>query len=89
MKKLIVYIILICSININAQELLPAAELFIQNWSTTKNVYVKVIPVGFIFNGKFNLPYNYSIHEYKYSPEAARPLVQERINFVFGGNKKF
>lgn len=86
MKKLIVYIILICSININAQELLPAAELFIQNWSTTKNVYVKVIPVGFIFNGRYiNVPSN---HDYRYSAEAARRLNPNITNFVFGGNKK-
>lgn len=49
----------------------PAAEIFIANRSTTKDIFIKVIPVGFVFNGKTTS----EIKDFRYSSEAFPPLL--------------
>ncbi len=64
----------------------PAAELFIANRSTTKDIFVKVIPVGFIFNGK-TINGSPGTRDFRYSSEASKPFNLKE-NHVFGGYKK-
>lgn len=85
MKPLFILSLLFIIFTAKAQDLDPPAELFIENHDTMKSVYVKVIPIGFIFNGNYSSVY--SNHDYRYTPEAARRLILERPNFLFGGNK--
>ncbi len=61
----------------------PAAEIFIANRSTTKDIFVKVIPVGFVFNGKTTS----DIKDFRYSSEASLPF-DDKENHIFGGYKK-
>ena len=61
----------------------PMAELFIQNLSTTKDIFVKVIPVGFVFNGKITS----GVKDFRYSSEASKPF-NFRENHIFGGYRK-
>jgi len=64
----------------------PAAEIFIANRSTTKDIFIKVIPVGFVFNGK-TIEGNPSTRDFRYSSEASKPF-NNKENHIFGGYKK-
>lgn len=90
MKKIIGFIILLLLFppfvfSFDDDPPAPVSELYIYNWNTTKSVYVKVIPVGYIFNGKYNNVQ--SSHDYRYTVEAAHRLIPSRPNFVLGGYK--
>ena len=61
----------------------PAAEIFIANRSTTKDIFIKVIPVGFVFNGKTTS----EIKDFRYSSEASKPF-DGKENHIFGGFRK-
>lgn len=64
----------------------PAAEIFISNRSTTVDIFIKVIPIGFIFNGKTSIGTPFT-KVYEYSSEASKPFTGKE-NHIFGGYKK-
>lgn len=72
----------------------PRAEIFIMNRDVTKDIFVKVIPVGFVFNMKpLEAVEDYDnlsgfVRDYRYSAEADYDITNLVDNHIFAGNKR-
>ncbi|KXK55077.1 MAG: 5'-nucleotidase [Chlorobi bacterium OLB5] len=94
MKTFIFTFIFFMSLNLLYSQQTPRAEIFIMNKNTTKDIYIRVIPVGFVFNMKpLGVIENYDdltgfTRDYRYSAEADNDKSNLVDNYIFAGSKR-
>ena len=94
MKTFTIALIIILNLNIVYTQQTPRAEIFIMNRNITKDIYVRVIPVGFVFNMKpLRTIENYDdlngfTRDYRYTAEADNDKSNLVDNYIFAGSKR-
>ncbi|HRE11750.1 MAG TPA: hypothetical protein PK850_03995 [Ignavibacteria bacterium] len=94
MKTLMYAVLLIVTnISILFTQQTPRAEIFIMNRDLSKDIFVRVIPVGFVFNMRpLESVEDYDnlagfVRDYRYSAEADHDYPN-KDNYIFAGSKR-